>query len=304
MLIFFLFSFFLYFYIFLVTRSPSERTLQNLQAIKNLHTVRTQRAAGPAPEAPEAAGRGGGRDGAQRGRALGRGTRLHDDLASGGGGGEGAATGGPAGTGLPCSRAPDRCPRGERTGCRPPWPRRGRATHRSAAPRRPPRLPLPSRRARGPGCAARTWVGGAGKAGAGDVGLGGAEVWGLQGGADQLGPERRGLRTGVCLGGCARPRGAPPGSLQPCGLRGSAGRHPRLGGGGGGETTAFRDAAQLVWVFVLTGEPCQLFTGALGLSPVQLSLPSLGMEAHSLNGAGARSSSKALTASRRLTVRG
>lgn len=67
-----------------------------------------------------------------------------------------------------------------------------RHTLRPAARCRPPRLPLPSWRARarpevhGPGT--EVGGGGAGTAGAGGVGLGGAEAWGLQGGADQLGP--------------------------------------------------------------------------------------------------------------------
>jgi hypothetical protein len=175
----------------------------------------------------------------------------------------GAATGGPAGTGLPCSRAPDRCPRGERTGCRPPWPRRGRATHRSAAPRRPPRLPLPSRRARGPRCAARTLVGGARLAGAGGVGLGGAEVWGLQGGADQLGPGGGACGPESASAGVRGHAGRHPGRPSPaCGLRGgSVGRYRRLGGGGGGKKTALRDAAQLASAFVLMGKPCQLSPG-------------------------------------------
>lgn len=47
-------------------------------------------------------------------------------------------------------------------------------------------------------------------AGAGGVGLGGAEVWGLQGGADQLGPG----------GGACGPESAS------AGVRGHAGRHP------------------------------------------------------------------------------
>lgn len=84
------------------------------------------------------------------------------------------------------------------------------------------------REVRGPDLGRRRGVGGRGWRGAPrGRGVGPA---GRRGSA---GPGRRGLRAGVCIGGCARPRGAPPGSLQPSGLRGSAERHPRLGGDGG-----------------------------------------------------------------------
>lgn len=206
--------------------------------MKNLQPSKPQGSGARLPKLPRP--RRGGRDGAQGGRALGRGTRLHDDRAGGLGGvqrgrwGRGwGGEGGPAGTAyrvaalqvaVLVAKGRDVDLHG-RAGAAPHSPP-GRTVQAA-----PPPAPLPAR-ARAAGGARpgdrgrrrrrrRRRDGGRGRSGARrGRGVGPA---GRRGSA---GPGRRGLRTGVCTGGCARPRaGRHPGLSCPAGS-GSAGRPP------------------------------------------------------------------------------